>query len=124
VAGRVVMAAVVRFQGGGRLRRGGDEEAAPIAGGERRRRPRDIRSHAEEVVGGSWRRAAGRAATLGCREPEVEDEAGEPDGAGLGRAGRVATRLKGLFGLKNERKRKMGYRTFFQFFKQRFAFKN
>jgi hypothetical protein len=44
VAGRVVMAAVVRFQGGG-------GEAAPIEGEERRRRPRDIRSRAEEVAG-------------------------------------------------------------------------
>jgi hypothetical protein len=46
------------------------------------------------------RGAAGRAATLGCRQPEVEDEVGGPDQAGLGRAGRVATRPKGLFGLK------------------------
>jgi hypothetical protein len=58
VAGRVVIAAVVRFQGGGRLRRGGEEEAAPIEGGERRRRPGDIRSHAEEVAGGARRHAA------------------------------------------------------------------
>jgi hypothetical protein len=61
---------------------------------------------------------------LGCQEPEVEDEAGGPDRAGLGRTGRVATRSKGLFGLKNGRKRKMGCMTFFQFLKQRFAFKN
>jgi hypothetical protein len=53
VAGRVVMAVVVRFQGGGRLRRGGVEVAAPIEGGERRRRPGDIWSRAEEVVGGA-----------------------------------------------------------------------
>jgi hypothetical protein len=53
VAGRVVMAAVVRFQGGGRLRRGGEEEVAPIEGGERRRRLGDIRSRAEEVVRGA-----------------------------------------------------------------------
>jgi hypothetical protein len=33
-------------------------------------------------------------------EAEVEDEAGGPDRAGLGRAGRVATRPKGLFALK------------------------
>jgi hypothetical protein len=46
------------------------------------------------------RGTAGRAMSLGCRKPEVEDEAGEPDRAGLGRAGRVATRSKGLFGLK------------------------
>jgi hypothetical protein len=58
VAGRVVIAVVVHFQGGGRLRRGGEEVAAPIEGGERRRRPRDIRSHAEEVAEGAWRRAA------------------------------------------------------------------
>jgi hypothetical protein len=122
VAGRVVMAAVVRFQGGGRLRRGGKEEAAPIEGGERRRTPRDIQSRAEEVAGGSWRRAAGRAAALGCQEPEVEDEAGEPDRAGLGRAGRVATRLKSLFGLKNERKRKMGCRTLFPIFQTKICF--
>jgi hypothetical protein len=56
VAGRVVMAAVVCFQGGGRLRRGGEEEAAPIECGERRRRPRDIRSYAEEVAGGTRQR--------------------------------------------------------------------
>jgi hypothetical protein len=58
VAGRVVMAAVVHFKGGGRLGRGGEEEGAPIEGGERRRRPRDILSHAEEVFGGPRRRAA------------------------------------------------------------------
>jgi hypothetical protein len=58
VAGRVVMAVVVHFQGGGRLRRGGEEEAAPIEGGERRRRPRDIQSRAEEVAEGARRRAA------------------------------------------------------------------
>jgi hypothetical protein len=67
--------------------------------------------------GGSGRRhtaargAAGRATVLGCRKPEVEDEAGWPDQAGLGRAGRVATRPKGLFGIKRERKRKTGCRT-------------
>jgi hypothetical protein len=55
VAGRVVMAAVVRFQGGGRLRRGGEEEAALIEGGERRMRPGDIRSREEEVAGGTRR---------------------------------------------------------------------
>jgi hypothetical protein len=58
VAGRVVMAAVVHYQGGGRLRRGGEEEAVPIEGGERRRRPRDIQSRAEEVAGGARRHAA------------------------------------------------------------------
>jgi hypothetical protein len=59
VASRVVMAAVVRFQGGGRLRRGGEEESAPIEGGERRRRQGDIRPRAEGA--------------LGYREPEEED---------------------------------------------------
>jgi hypothetical protein len=58
VAGRVVMVVVMRFQGGGRLRRGGEEEAVPIEGRERRRKPRDIRSHAEEVAGGIRRCAA------------------------------------------------------------------
>jgi hypothetical protein len=58
VAGQVVMAAVVCFQGGGRLRRGGKEEAVPIEVGERRRRPGDIRSCAEEVAGGAQRRVA------------------------------------------------------------------
>jgi hypothetical protein len=55
--------------------------------------------------------AAGRATVLGRRKPEVGDEVGGLDRAGLGHAGRVATRPKGLFGLKNERKRKMGCRT-------------
>ncbi len=55
MAGRVVMAAVVRFQGGGQLWRGGKEEAAPIEGGERRRRLRDIRSRAEDVARGARR---------------------------------------------------------------------
>jgi hypothetical protein len=68
------------------------------------------------------RGAAGRVAALGCREPGVEDEAGGLDRAGLGRAGRVATRLKGLFGLKNERKRKMGCRTFFPIFQTKICF--
>jgi hypothetical protein len=58
VAEDVVMAAVVRFQGGGRLRRGGEEEAAPIEEGERRRRPGDIQSHAEKVAEDVRRRAA------------------------------------------------------------------
>jgi hypothetical protein len=57
VADWVVMAAVVRFQGGGWLRRGGEEEATLIEGGERRRRPGDIRSRAEVVAGGAQRRA-------------------------------------------------------------------
>jgi hypothetical protein len=78
--------------------RGGNVEAAPIQGGERRRRPSDIRFRAE---------------------------AGGPDWAGLGRAGRVATRPIVLFGLKMREKRKMGCRTiFFQFLKQRFDFKS
>jgi hypothetical protein len=55
VAGRVVMALVVRFRGGGRLRKGGEEVATPIEGGERTRRPKDIRSRAEEVAGGTRR---------------------------------------------------------------------
>jgi hypothetical protein len=50
------------------------------------------------------RGAAGRAAALGSREPEVEDEAGGSDRAGLGHTGRVATRPKGLFGLKMREK--------------------
>jgi hypothetical protein len=57
------------------------------------------------------RGAAGRATTLGRRKPEVGDEAGGPERAGLGRAGQVATRPKDLFGLKNKRKRKTGCRT-------------
>jgi hypothetical protein len=52
------------------------------------------------------RGASSRAAALGCQEPKVEDEAGGPDRAGLGRAGRVATRPKGLFGLKMREKGK------------------
>jgi hypothetical protein len=61
---------------------------------------------------------------LGCQKPEVEDEAGGPDRVGLGRAGRVATRLKGLFGLKM-RKKENGLQDFsFQFLKQRFDFKS
>jgi hypothetical protein len=65
---------------------------------------------------------ADRAAAVGCREPEEEDEAGGPIRAGLGRAGRVATRPKGLFGLKNERKRKMGCRTFSPIFQTKICF--
>jgi hypothetical protein len=52
------------------------------------------------------RGAAGRATMLGCRELEVEDEAGGPDRAGLGHAGRVATRPNGMFGLKMREKGK------------------
>jgi hypothetical protein len=52
------------------------------------------------------RGAASQAMALGHREPEVGDEAGGPDRAGLGRAGRVATRLNGLFGLKMREKGK------------------
>jgi hypothetical protein len=58
----------------------------------------------------------GRAMSLGCRKPEVEDEAGEPDRAGLGRAGRVATRSKGLFGLKVREKGKRAAGLFFPIF--------
>jgi hypothetical protein len=43
---------------------------------------------------------------LGHPEPVVGDEAGGPDRAGLGCAGRVATRPKGLFGLKMREKGK------------------
>jgi hypothetical protein len=81
--------------------RGGEEEAALIEGGERRRRSSGIRSHAEEVVRGTWRHAM-----LGRWELEVGDKAGGPDRAGLGRASRVATRPKGFFGLKMRQKGK------------------
>jgi hypothetical protein len=50
--------------------------------------------------------AAGRATVLGCREPEVEDEASGPDRVGFDHAGRVATRPKGMFGLKMREKGK------------------
>jgi hypothetical protein len=53
---------------------------------------------------------------LGCRKPEVEDEAGGPDWAGLGCAGRVATRSKGLFGLKMREKGKRAAGLFFPIF--------
>jgi hypothetical protein len=71
--------------------------------------------HPVPCGGGGRRRtaargAAGLATTVGCRKPFVEDEAGGPDRAGLGHADRVATRPKGLFGLK-VRERKMGCRT-------------
>jgi hypothetical protein len=93
--------------------RGGEEEAAPVEGGERRRRrPRDIRSRADEVAGGARRRAA----ALGCQKLEVEDEAGGPDRAGLGRAGRVAARPKGLFALKMREKGKRVAGLFFPIF--------
>jgi hypothetical protein len=62
------------------------------------------------------RDAADRATALGCRKPEVEDEAGGPDRAGLGRAGRVATRLKGLFVLKMREKGKWAAGSFFPIF--------
>jgi hypothetical protein len=52
------------------------------------------------------RGAARRATVLGRRELEVGDEVGGPDRAGLGCAGRVATRLKGFFGLKMREKGK------------------
>jgi hypothetical protein len=53
---------------------------------------------------------------LGRREPEVGDEAGGPDRAGLGRAGQVATRPNGLFGLKMKEKGKRAVRLFFPIF--------
>jgi hypothetical protein len=63
------------------------------------------------------RGVAGQAMALGCREPKVGDEAGGPDRAGLGCAGRVATRLKGFFwGAKNERKKENGLQNYFSNF--------
>jgi hypothetical protein len=63
---------------------------------------------------------ADRAMTLGLREPEVGDEAGGLDRAGLGRAGRVATRPKGFFfGLNMREKRKMGRRMIFPIFQKK-----
>jgi hypothetical protein len=59
---------------------------------------------------------AGRATALGRREPEVGDEAGGPDRAGLGRASRVATRPKGLFGLQMREKGKQAAGLFFSNF--------
>jgi hypothetical protein len=59
--------------------------------------------------------AAGRAMVLERREPKVGDEAGGPDRAGLGRAGRVATRPKYFFGLKMREKEKRVAGLFFQF---------
>jgi hypothetical protein len=59
---------------------------------------------------------AGRATTLGCRKPKVEDEVGGPDRAGLGHAGRVATRPKCLFGLKMRAKGKRAAGLFFPIF--------
>jgi hypothetical protein len=59
---------------------------------------------------------AGRPTALGCRKPEVEDEAGGPDQAGMGRAGRMATRPKGLFGLKMRKKGKWAAGLFFPIF--------
>jgi hypothetical protein len=94
--------------------RGGEEEEAeqcpvPCGGGGRRH---------TAACG-----AAGRAMALGRQEPKVGDKAGGPDRAGLGHAGWVATSPKGFFWAKNERKRKTGCRTIFQFYKQRFDFK-
>jgi hypothetical protein len=60
--------------------------------------------------------AAGRAMVLERREPKVGDEAGGPDRAGLGRAYRVATRPKGLFGLKMREKGKWAAGLFFPIF--------
>jgi hypothetical protein len=74
------------------------------------------------LCGGGLRRstaargAADRATALGCREPEVEDEAGGLDRAGLGRADRVVTRPKGLFGLKMREKGKRAAGLFFPIF--------
>jgi hypothetical protein len=62
------------------------------------------------------RGAAGRAMALGCHNLEVEDEAGGSDRAGLGCAGRVATRPKGLFGLKMREKGKQAAGLFFPIF--------
>jgi hypothetical protein len=83
--------------------------------------------HPVPCGGGGWRRTAARGATgramaLGLQEPEVGDEAGGPDRAGLGRADRVATRPKGLFWAKNERKKKMGCRTIFLIFQTKIWF--
>jgi hypothetical protein len=50
--------------------------------------------------------AADRATTLGHRKLEVGVEVGGPDRVGLGHAARVATRPKGLFGLKMREKGK------------------
>jgi hypothetical protein len=79
-------------------RRGGEEEVVSVEVGERWRRPSGVRSRAEEVAGGAQRRAARPSLMLGHREPKVGDEAGGSDRAGLGCAGRVATRSKGFFG--------------------------
>jgi hypothetical protein len=71
-----------------------------------------VRRRWPEAHGG----AAGRVTALGRREPEVGDEKGGPDRAGLCRAGRVATRPKGLFGLKIREKGKRAARLFFPIF--------
>jgi hypothetical protein len=60
--------------------------------------------------------AAGRAMALGRRESEVGDEAGGSDWVGLGRAGRAATRLKGFFWAKNERKKENWLQNYFSNF--------
>jgi hypothetical protein len=60
--------------------------------------------------------AAGRATVLGRRKPEVGDEVGGLDRAGLGHAGRMATRPKGLFGLKMREKGKWAAGLFFPIF--------
>jgi hypothetical protein len=114
-------------QGGGRQGSDGSGGALsrwwPATEGEAKRRRRRLREGkgggrvtTGPMRGGGRRRTAARGATdrataLGCLKPEVEDEASGLDRAGLGHAGRVATRPKGLFGLKNERKRKTGCRT-------------
>jgi hypothetical protein len=59
---------------------------------------------------------AGRVTALGHREPEVGDEVGVSDRAGLGCADRVATRPKGHFGLKMREKGKQAAGIFFPIF--------
>jgi hypothetical protein len=87
--------------------KGGEEEAAPVEGGERRRRLSDIQSRARR-----WPKAHGGARhgrpsdDARASGAEVGDEVGGPDQTGLGRADRVATRPKGLFGLKMREKGK------------------
>jgi hypothetical protein len=67
----------------------------------------EVERHPVPCGGGGRRRTvvrcvASRATALGCGEPEVGDEAGGPNRAGLGRDCRVATRPKGFFlGLQN-----------------------
>jgi hypothetical protein len=101
----------------------------PVMEGEVKRRQRQLREgkqggggrETSGLVRRRWPEAhggarCGRATTLDCRKPVVEDEAGGPDQAGLGRAGRVATRPKGLFGLKLREKGKRAAGLFFPIF--------